>query len=95
MIDNPPNLPGCCVDRLWAERAGRDDASGCNAQTCMKLPSGKTCGDCIHLQRCQAMWRCRPENKTCDFFPRRFVDATLLQRDETGVQAEGPRKGAR
>lgn len=89
-----PNLPGCCIDRLWAERAGRRDGSSCDTRTCMTLPEGKTCGDCIHLQRCQGLFGCPPDRKTCDFFPRRFVDATMLQRVAGGVQAEGPRKGA-
>jgi hypothetical protein len=34
-------MNGCCVDKV------------CSEQTCMKLPYGKTCGDCGHFGRCQ------------------------------------------
>ena len=39
----------------------------------MKLPEGKTCADCYHEQRCVKMFGAKPENKTCDFCPSRFV----------------------
>lgn len=52
---------GCCVDR------------SCTPATCMELPEGYTCGQCAHLGRCQKLFGCKPERKSCDFFPRRFV----------------------
>jgi hypothetical protein len=52
---------GCCVD-------GR-----CTADTCMHLPAGKTCGDCVHLRRCVAFGFTDSETAdSCDFFPRRL-----------------------
>jgi len=53
---------GCCVD------------GKCSPHTCMHLPEGKTCGDCVHLSRCLAFGFTRsPERTSCDFYPRRFV----------------------
>lgn len=45
----------------------------CDTDTCMELPGGKTCGDCIHIERCCVMFGHVPEDTNCDFFPRRFV----------------------
>jgi len=39
----------------------------------MKLPTGKTCGDCAHLPRCQMLFQCKPSNTTCDWSPHRFA----------------------
>jgi hypothetical protein len=55
---------GCCVDRKYG--------CGCTDETCMNLPDGKTCGDCVHLRRCVAIFGHKPEDTYCDFFPRRF-----------------------
>lgn len=52
--------PGCCVD------------DACQPHTCMTLPAGKTCADCIHVERCVAMFGVKPENVICDFYPRRY-----------------------
>jgi hypothetical protein len=52
---------GCCVDGV------------CKESTCMTLPSGKTCGDCQHVAHCVAMYRIKPDNTSCDFYPRRFL----------------------
>jgi hypothetical protein len=41
----------------------------------MRLPAGRTCQDCGHVERCVALgytWRAR---ESCDFHPRRFVEA--------------------
>jgi hypothetical protein len=58
----PPSWkPGCCVDR------------SCNPDTCMRLPPGCTCGDCLSLERCKALFGCQSGNTTCDRFPRQFV----------------------
>jgi len=53
---------GCCVD------------GSCASDTCMGLPDGKTCGDCIHIARCEAIFGHVPEDTYCDFFPRRFKE---------------------
>lgn len=52
---------GCCVDRE------------CTSDTCMQLPAGKTCGDCVHVKRCVAIFGHKPADTYCDFFPRRFL----------------------
>lgn len=38
----------------------------------LNLPSGKTCGDCVHTARCTAIFGHISEDRTCDFFPVRF-----------------------
>lgn len=54
------------------------ESTRCNSETCMKLPGGKTCGDCVHIQRCEAFGFAGKgdvparEETSCDFFPRRF-----------------------
>lgn len=54
---------GCCADKA------------CTHETCMQLPTGKTCGDCVHLKHCSAFYAHTPVDSYCDFFPRRFVQA--------------------
>lgn len=38
----------------------------------MKLPEGKTCGDCLHCIRCVGMFGVKQENTSCDFHPSKF-----------------------
>jgi len=38
----------------------------------MDLPAGKTCGDCAHIRRCEAIFGHIPEDEQCDFFPIRY-----------------------
>ena len=39
----------------------------------MKLPAGKTCGDCFHIRRCLGLGYTSAEaNTSCDFWPSRF-----------------------
>jgi hypothetical protein len=38
----------------------------------MRLPAGKTCGDCAHVRRCCAMFGHTPADTSCDFYPSRF-----------------------
>jgi hypothetical protein len=59
-------MMGCCVDKA------------CTPETCMNLPEGKTCGDCVHAHRCCAIFGHKPEDTTCDWFPRRFRDRAAL-----------------
>lgn len=51
---------GCCDDRA------------CTPDTCMELPSGVTCGDCVHVERCCTIYGHIPGDTYCDWFPRRF-----------------------
>ena len=41
---------------------------------CMQLPDGKTCADCIHVERCTLMFRAKSENTNCGFEPIRFKE---------------------
>jgi len=52
---------GCCADKA------------CNDKTCMELPAGKTCGDCIHFRHCAAFYAHTAADTYCDFYPRRFA----------------------
>jgi hypothetical protein len=38
----------------------------------MSLPAGKTCGDCVHIHRCQAIFGHIPADEVCDWAPSRF-----------------------
>lgn len=51
---------GCCVDK------------DCAPTTCMRLPEGESCGTCAHFARCQMLFRSKPDDEQCDFFPRKF-----------------------
>ena len=54
-------------------------AGRCNDKTCMVLPQGSTCADCQLLHHCKAFYGVSPENKHCDFFPRRFIKFAKVQ----------------
>lgn len=56
----PNSHHGCCADEA------------CTDATCMALPEGKTCGDCVHVYRCTTMFGHSPSDTYCDWFPRRF-----------------------
>jgi orotidine-5'-phosphate decarboxylase len=60
---------GCCVDKK------------CTPVTCMDLPKGKTCGDCIHTSKCVEMFGHAKIDTYCDWFPRRFQMETLVSRE--------------
>jgi len=49
----------------------------------MRLPGGKTCGDCTHIRRCKAIYGHVETDSYCDWSPSRFVPAT-----PTAVHAE-------
>lgn len=40
----------------------------------MKLPEGKTCGDCAHYSKCEWLIRCKSNNTECDWAPSRFFE---------------------
>lgn len=40
----------------------------------MRLPDGKTCGDCAHIGRCKAMFGHVESDTSCDWHPIRFRD---------------------
>ena len=64
-------MNGCCADKKYGK--------GCNEHTCMTLPAGKTCGDCVRCKSCAGFLgsRFKPTNTVCDWFPRAFVQRTV------------------
>jgi hypothetical protein len=42
----------------------------------MRLPTGKTCADCRHFNRCKAMYGAHVQRTQCDFHPSRFAPTT-------------------
>jgi len=53
-------MTGCCADK------------SCTPETCMCLPVGYTCRDCVHHVWCEKIIGKSSQDDTCDFFPRRF-----------------------
>lgn len=47
------------------------DLKNCQRQ-CMKLPDGKTCGDCQNVGWCTKDYGVKPEKTSCHFEPIRF-----------------------
>lgn len=43
----------------------------------MDLPENKTCNNCHFVKHCCALYGKTPEDKTCDFFPVRFLERPL------------------
>jgi hypothetical protein len=39
----------------------------------MSLPPGKTCGDCVHINRCTWLIDRIPADEVCDWSPIRFA----------------------
>lgn len=44
----------------------------------MELPAGKTCGDCRHFRRCNAMFGHIAEDEVCDWSPSRYAETKPL-----------------
>jgi hypothetical protein len=66
VLDSARGKEGCCAD------------GSCTPDTCMDLPLGKTCGDCVHRNRCISMYGADEAQTHCGFFPRRFREAPKL-----------------
>ena len=65
-------MQGCCADKA------------CTPKTCMDLPDGKTCGDCVHIKRCKAIFGHTETDTVCDWFPRKFRQRDLDADDLDG-----------
>lgn len=39
----------------------------------MKLPKGKTCGDCAHIRRCETIFGHTETDTYCDWSPSRAI----------------------
>jgi hypothetical protein len=76
-------MEGCCNDK------------SCTESTCMKLPAGKTCGDCANFSRCAGLFQCPQSSTVCDFFPRRFVEQPADLRDARIADIEAQLAAAR
>lgn len=61
------HLHGCCADKC------------CNDVTCMELPEGKHCGDCVFFNHCAAFYDHKASDTYCDFFPRRFRERVVKE----------------
>lgn len=66
-------MNGCCVDRKEFEAHG-SGPRGCDPSTCMQLPEGESCNTCAHTHRCCTVFGAKPNDTSCQFFPRRFVN---------------------
>lgn len=40
------------------------------------LPDGKTCGDCVNIYRCNAIFGHQIDDEVCDWVPSRFASRT-------------------
>lgn len=49
----------------------------------MNLPAGKTCGDCVHIARCAAIFGHQANDEVCDWSPSRFHEALPVQGKDT------------
>lgn len=48
----------------------------------MKLPAETTCGDCVHIRRCKAIFGHVETDTCCDWSPSRFHRAVILMGEE-------------
>jgi hypothetical protein len=44
-----------------------------NEHSEMKLPEGKTCGDCVYFARCSKLVGAKEDWTSCDFHPRQYA----------------------
>jgi hypothetical protein len=58
----------------------------------MRLPVGKTCGDCLHIKRCKAIFGHVESGTCCDWSPSRFraaiASAAVEQKDDRDADGE-------
>lgn len=48
----------------------------------MKLPAGKTCGDCVHIRRCKAIFGHTESDTYCDWSPSRAAFSAPLAQEQ-------------
>lgn len=63
-----------------------------SARDNMRLPDGKTCKDCLHVQRCEYLISRKGTETECDFYPSMFCDdvLTIYNRDGTTTEIKHP-----
>jgi len=55
----------------------------------MDLPEGKTCGDCVHIYRCKAIFGHVETDTTCDWSPSRFRANPAMAAVDKLIEEEG------
>lgn len=55
----------------------------------MKLPEGKTCASCFHLQKCVELFGGDPTYDYCSFSPSRYVEKTKTNQHYALVELVG------
>lgn len=65
---------------------GSSGAAGKTFAT-MNLPHGETCGDCIHIRRCNAMFGHMAADEQCDWYPIRFLAALQSPAPPSGMDS--------
>ncbi len=53
-----------------------------NEEREMRLPEGKTCGDCVHFERCNKLVGSCVSWTSCDFHPSRFQEVARLRPED-------------
>ncbi len=63
-----------CVTCAWPKTTHDRGAQPlyCREFASMNLPQGKTCGDCVHIPRCNAIYGHMASDERCDWYPSRF-----------------------
>ena len=54
----------------------------------MEIQNGKTCNECIHMERCRSMFGVKASNKECDFYPVRFKEHIRISEMTPSQQAK-------
>ena len=57
-----------------------------------KLPDGRTCNDCAHIEHCKMLFGINGNETSCDFIPSKFFDdvMTIFHRDGTKTEVRHP-----
>ncbi|MGK0735925.1 hypothetical protein ACSFCX_10300 [Yokenella regensburgei] len=53
----------------------------------MALPTGKTCGDCMHIRRCKALFGHSETDTYCDWSPSRAIFLPEPKSEQRGSAA--------
>lgn len=61
------------VRNLRGAESAEGEADVSDEDKAMQLPPGKTCADCVHVQRCVVFGFSWPSRTRCDFYPSRYV----------------------
>lgn len=59
----------------WEATWALVEINDCTTETCMMLPDGKTCSDCVTFNQCLAFGSTTSKKENvCNFFPIRFLE---------------------